>query len=367
LANCPFCSGGVDEDLIIYGGPCPNCFAEIPGEEAPTDPGEEKKRVIVAKEQRRAMIRAVIPFALATPVVFLLAILAVMMVTKPWQPDVGEFIDFDDDEYYSGFEFTSVTDRDKVAAVQPSPQLPVPNLEQPQPVAPVASGGHGDANDGGDAVAMADPAGNAGGDGDAPREELTPDQRASLMNNPLFNKSGSGDVGGPAADPFAGLERSGDDQRGGSTDGPRGTSGYKPADPGMPDLQPLSRGGSAGGGSTDLGSLEVGGAATVEREQGTMRQEEVKEHILEVMKANARRFKSCYELRLKENENLEGAWRIDFVVTKAGEVRDVKATGRNMTDEKFEVCLVKKVKEWRFAKLPADQPVGRSFTFRPSW
>ena len=43
LAACPFCGRDVDADLVTYGGKCPHCFGEIPGEEAPTDPGEEKK------------------------------------------------------------------------------------------------------------------------------------------------------------------------------------------------------------------------------------------------------------------------------------------------------------------------------------
>ena len=40
MGVCPFCHTGVDEELLLYGGSCPHCLLEIPGEEAPTDPGE---------------------------------------------------------------------------------------------------------------------------------------------------------------------------------------------------------------------------------------------------------------------------------------------------------------------------------------
>ena len=41
MGECPFCKGNVAEDILVYGGRCPQCLIEIPGEEAPTDPGEE--------------------------------------------------------------------------------------------------------------------------------------------------------------------------------------------------------------------------------------------------------------------------------------------------------------------------------------
>ncbi len=39
MAICPFCQGQVTEELSRFGGPCPNCFNDIPGDEAATDPG----------------------------------------------------------------------------------------------------------------------------------------------------------------------------------------------------------------------------------------------------------------------------------------------------------------------------------------
>ena len=43
MAECPFCKGKVAADLTRDGGRCPHCLIEIPGEEAPTNPGEAAK------------------------------------------------------------------------------------------------------------------------------------------------------------------------------------------------------------------------------------------------------------------------------------------------------------------------------------
>ena len=39
MGECPFCKVQIDEEILIYGGTCPTCLIEIPGEESATDPG----------------------------------------------------------------------------------------------------------------------------------------------------------------------------------------------------------------------------------------------------------------------------------------------------------------------------------------
>lgn len=46
--RCPFCHRPVSESIVQLGGTCPSCFADIPGEDAATDPGE------IVRAQRRA-------------------------------------------------------------------------------------------------------------------------------------------------------------------------------------------------------------------------------------------------------------------------------------------------------------------------
>jgi len=59
-ASCPFCNGAIDEELARFGGPCPQCFNDVPGDEAATDPGvqaqaveAEAKRVETKKKSTR--------------------------------------------------------------------------------------------------------------------------------------------------------------------------------------------------------------------------------------------------------------------------------------------------------------------------
>ena len=39
MFECPFCKAEITEDTARFGGHCPSCLIEIPGEEAATDPG----------------------------------------------------------------------------------------------------------------------------------------------------------------------------------------------------------------------------------------------------------------------------------------------------------------------------------------
>ncbi|NOY27007.1 MAG: AgmX/PglI C-terminal domain-containing protein [Oligoflexia bacterium] len=41
MGHCPFCKGVVDRATLVGGGTCSHCLIEIPGEEAPTNPGEQ--------------------------------------------------------------------------------------------------------------------------------------------------------------------------------------------------------------------------------------------------------------------------------------------------------------------------------------
>ncbi len=54
---CPFCKGAVPVDTLRFGGNCPHCILEIPGEEAPTDPGLPARQRKQQEEQIRAVAR----------------------------------------------------------------------------------------------------------------------------------------------------------------------------------------------------------------------------------------------------------------------------------------------------------------------
>ncbi len=67
MAECPFCKGAISEDLASYGGRCPSCLIEIPGEEAPTNPGvDAQARQAVEAQAAKASKRNRVVFAAAT-------------------------------------------------------------------------------------------------------------------------------------------------------------------------------------------------------------------------------------------------------------------------------------------------------------
>jgi len=93
-AVCPFCRGDVKADLLTYGGHCPHCLIEIPGEEAPTNPNAEKvqeekliKEVAQVKQEKKSRL-ALVAFALA-------AVGALVVVIWP-SPKPSEFALEDD-------------------------------------------------------------------------------------------------------------------------------------------------------------------------------------------------------------------------------------------------------------------------------
>lgn len=98
MAHCPFCNGAIDEAIDRFGGTCPSCFGEIPGDEAATDPGEEVKAQQEAAIQRRAQARSLRPLLLAIPVVLGTVAIALYAVFKPVPEAVA--LNLDDAEYW---------------------------------------------------------------------------------------------------------------------------------------------------------------------------------------------------------------------------------------------------------------------------
>lgn len=68
MGACPFCKADISEDILLYGGRCPSCFNEIPGEEAPTDPGAQAQAAAaqeVPLPEKRSRLPALLAALLA--------------------------------------------------------------------------------------------------------------------------------------------------------------------------------------------------------------------------------------------------------------------------------------------------------------
>lgn len=83
MGACPFCQGEVDEEILTYGGRCPHCLIEIPGEEAPTNPGAEAQAAEAAAEAAAAKK----PSAATIGGLLLVGLLAVAGAFTGLQPD----------------------------------------------------------------------------------------------------------------------------------------------------------------------------------------------------------------------------------------------------------------------------------------
>ena len=312
--ECPFCGSSVPEDLVTYGGPCPKCFAEIPGEEAPTDPGAEARAIQERKDRRGATVKAFVGLAAMAAVVSCTGIAAVGVVFWP-EPEVA-VLDFDSMDYdYPEFELTGKPEGEKVAQADPKPS-------------------------------------NGGSD-----PSTTPRPKPS-QGGPDLDKFKSGYDGGGEDDPGAGLE----DGVAEVDDGPRGTRGGTDGPmEGPKDVKLEGPGGTANKLlEADLGP-SVGRRGEILESPDAIRQ-----MIGAAMRQNIPRLKKCYENELKRDPTLGGRWLLKYTVTKDGKAVNASATGRDTSNAAMEECMAANIERmWKFDRIIQNQPVQKTIAFRP--
>lgn len=114
-ASCPFCASEVPVELVRDGGTCPKCLAEIPGDEAPTDPGVEVRRKQESRDRLLARIPLAIAFVLLVGLVSCTGVVALGVVLWP-DPEVAELLDFDTMDF----------PMPEVVSADPTPPTPPP-------------------------------------------------------------------------------------------------------------------------------------------------------------------------------------------------------------------------------------------------
>lgn len=310
MAECPFCQAEIDENLTILGGTCPICFGEIPGEEAPTDPGEEVRAQQEAQDRRGLWIRRVVLLGSVAAVTCMGIAVVAAFIFWPEQP--LPVIDFDDAEFYQPVEL--------VAYVEPPEEEPAETDEQ-------------------------------GGSSQGKAAKTSLEQLASFSAESV----GSGDID-------VSNMGSAVDVRSSQSSGTRSGTG----DQDIGDLQATMTGGDIGlGGGVELGGVDVGVRRNFQKGVRLTDDEAIIKHLRLVMKHEIPKLTRCYETSLKAEPDLQGRWRLDFTVGREGEVIDVDIKGRDTSHAEFENCMADKIRAWQFQPLKADQPVGKTVTFRP--
>lgn len=131
LPVCPFCKGAIPADTLRFGGNCPHCMLEIPGEEAPTDPGlqarlrkEQEDKVLLAQKQRKSRIYG------ALGLVVLLGLSGVGVVAYQAQK---EALTYEMDDYYA-------TPLSELQTAAPVPVAETPSAVDPATATAAANG-----------------------------------------------------------------------------------------------------------------------------------------------------------------------------------------------------------------------------------
>lgn len=304
MVECPFCGSEVTEDLVTYGGTCPKCFAEIPGDEAPTDPGAEVRAAQERKDRRGRTLRMAFAFSLLLALVSCTGVTALGVVLWP-KPQVAEMLDFD------------------------TLDVPLPDL-------------------------VGAPSGELGG-ATAPAPTTGP----KTPRPPGPKPTNGGGTPAPTVNPVAPVPVAEPTSGTGTRPRPQPGGDLGPADP--------TRGtGSASKGPGGLDDLTIGGPA-VRRDSNTVLSDPdaIRMMVGERLREQIPGLQICYDRRLKVDPTLKGRWLITFNVLPSGKVSGATATGLDRQDAQLEQCLTHHVEtNWVFGKINVTQPVKRTITFR---
>ncbi len=316
MASCPFCNARISEELHIYGGTCPSCFGEVPGEDAPTNPGEavqaeqERQDAVIARRQAR------MPLLVAMPLVIVALGYIGWQVSKP-PPEVVELA--------LGDDFLMELQNMQFEAYDPEAEAKAEAEAQARALR-ARKGGGGTASGGTDEGLLA-----------------------------IASKEKATGPGGVAVDGADFVEEE---------VGTRRTR----KDPAQPKLGIREHEGTTSGGISGIVGGDYGGGLTTRRAAPLLTDDaEIGEATKDMIRSRIGRLQQCYEKRLKTNEGLEGVWKISLTVGKDGQVVRPSAVGQGVSDAQLEQCITDQMDSWRiYGRLKEEKPTSFPFHFKPN-
>lgn len=305
-ATCPFCKGTVSADIVQFGGNCPHCLLEIPGEEAPTDPGLVARNKLAAEKALKDKAERTKNMRYAALFSLFVCAAGVMAFVQAQNEKASRTYEMPEDLFMPPL-------KEAAAPVTPAPGQPAPAGQ------PAAAGTAPRTKPG---LAGVSGGLDAGPDLSALPSTATPAAVASASSGP---KRASGDAAGPdvaiAMNTASNVSLS-------------------------IDPAPV---------------LVTAGSGPLSDEA------EIFAMIKQVMGRYNPQVQACYNSRLKQNPELAGAWKLSFSVGKDGTVRGTSVAGvGSAKDGELESCMVKTVAAWKFAPIAYEQPVTKTVRFGSS-
>lgn len=295
---CPFCKGPISTDLERHGGACPHCLLEVPGDDAPTDPGLELRN----KQKAAAMAAAAAKAKRNRAMVALGGVLSIclMGVTVLYLQDLEERRTYIPPEYYQlPLEDMSLADPDPVPA---------------ETVASVTPGTPTKVNPS-NTVASVTPSPTTNGtpadDREAMNQALTAAQKGQNTTKPSIKTQ-------KVTDPSA----------------PPATS--------IPDFVSQSVGGA--------GSVSIPGITLSNSSEVLTDIKQIQDMVGRVSGAYKGQIKACYAARVKSAPDLKGMYSIVFTVSPDGTTHDVKVSG-NPEDKELQECMKQRVETWHYQHI----------------
>lgn len=331
MGECPFCAGEVSEDILLFGGTCPHCFATIPGEEAATDPGEAVKSQQEQADRRRAQRRALVPVLFALPIVAVVAGVSIWFALQP-EPELAMFDLDEGDAFAFDFEFVAEGDTAEEGDATADAELAQGDTSGAERGARRSAPGDSSSTDG----------------GSAPRKMRRPDlgsqddiDREAEMALRSMGTSEEVEVREYVREDADRVPDGLVTELG---------SGLSISSPDAP---------SASSGSSGAGRVQIEGPPLVN-------QSEIRSMVAKRLRQYLPRLRTCYTQARNARPELEGEWRLQATVQTDGSLAGVSFTGVGVQDEVLEACALRQVERWRFQRIAKAQPFSKTLPFRKS-
>ncbi len=306
MAECPFCKTTIDDELARFGGHCPKCVIEIPGDETPTDPGIGK-RVEEQVETERKRGWGVYLGVGGLAALVLLSSGAVLWWKVQQQHEADRIA-----------QLEAEADGDFYLAPAEAHELPIASNDESSSTSP----GSGSRTQGHDSARQVTTIAATGGGG-------------SAGGSNRFDFIGSSGADEPE---LADLHERKLDVSPGNTD--LGTVGLS-----VPKID-IQRGG--------VGSVALSDPDEIRRSVGS------------ALKSYSKQMTACYERRLKNTAELAGTWDAAFTILENGRTAGILVAARERGDAELERCMQNAIAGWKFQTMVGSQRIEKPYSFGPS-